>query len=95
MADITVEPAALRAAATRIEQSVSVLDAARDRLAGAEVTSAASPIALLLRGYGELRADQETLLRTLAADLRDDAHKLRLVADRYEDTECRNTIATP
>jgi hypothetical protein len=111
MPDITVEPAALRAAAARIEQSLAALEAARDRLAGAPpgpavsttvgtaVGTAASPPAavteLLRRSHADLLADQHAVLAGLAGALRADAGRLRQAADRYQDTECQNTVGAP
>src|SRR5215468_11864515 len=98
MPDITVEPAALQAAAARIEQSLAALEAARDRLAGAAlgpalgpaVGTAAGPPAevtgLLRRGHAELLADQHAVLAGLVGALREDAGRLRRAADRYQDT---------
>jgi hypothetical protein len=98
MPDITVEPAALRAAAARIEQSLAAVEAARDRLTGATPAPAAGPTAglteLLRRGHADLLADQHTVLGGLAGTLREDAGRLRQAADRYQDTERQNTIAT-
>jgi uncharacterized protein YukE len=95
MADITVEPAALRAAATRIEQALAAIDAVRGALAGAALDIPSAATGLLQRGYGDLHADQQATLRALSDSLGDDADGLRRAADRYEETECRNTIATP
>jgi len=158
MADITVDPASLRAAAARIEQVLGALEAARDRLAGAVLGPPPGPTAgwpgtggpsggtpgtsgpgangptadwpgtggpgsggwgttgpggdgsgtggpgggrpgtggprsgLLRREYRELLADQHQVLTGLATELHADADRLRRAAERYEDTECQNTI---
>jgi len=94
MADIRVEPAALHDTATRIEQTLAAVDAVRGRLAAAGLDDGSTQAELLRRAHGELLAEQQDGLRALSDALRDDAHRLRRAADRYEDTECRNTIAT-
>ena len=55
MPDVRVEPAALRAAAARIERTVAAVDAVRARLAGAVLTTASAATELLQRGYGGLQ----------------------------------------
>jgi uncharacterized protein YukE len=89
MADLTVSPTALRAAAERVER---VVDTLRERADEIELPTHPGPAELLARRYGEVHADHQDALAALVGRLRDDAANLRAAANRYEDTECQNTI---
>jgi hypothetical protein len=93
MAYLMVSTTGLRGAADRIEGAAAELGGIRDRLDGSDLPPRPGPIDLLARRHGELHAAHTDALAALAGQLRDDAAKLRTAADRYEDTECQNTIS--
>jgi uncharacterized protein YukE len=95
MVDIRVQPELLRATATRVERSLELIESSRQRLYEALLPPLSDPCALLRRAHDELSADRQVALRALADTLRDDVHRLRETADRYEDAERQSTTETP